>query len=504
MFDFQFECDNTITLIDRPPVVSREIKPVWAEELNILGIDRFFDYPKDCATPLLWVCSTKYYYRGDKVFEIKNLGDDTPPEVKVFPTLYQSFEPINLEALVERNKALLSRLADETVSIIQTALAENAALYDSVVCGFSGGKDSAVLLDLFLRAVGERRLIVSHSNTGMEFSSTEELVQRVFAALPGNCVPIISAADLSPVETWKMIGFPTQWARWCCKVHKSGPSKIFEQNVGAGRVFFLGGQRASESSRRAKYKIVSKGEMGEKVCSPLLQWNSCEIWLYVFYKNLEINTAYKIGSRRVGCVFCPMTAGISRFFSNRSKHDLYKQLKDIAFSQLQEAYLEKIYDENNALKAQRDGFWLKSPPVARFLDDTIEAFSPRNNSSGWLSVVGMDEPENGVYNIEGSNKKTLKSYVLKHLYCVGCGVCAAFCKHDAVAFSPLATGGRIVKIDQSRCVHCFECAFADGGKYPCFVFQRWRLSKAETEKRLEKMKNGEFCPVLSLPKAAEL
>jgi phosphoadenosine phosphosulfate reductase len=53
-------------------------RPVFFEELDLLGLDKHWDYPKSKA-PLLWACDRRYYYCGELVLEAKggNIYDDS-------------------------------------------------------------------------------------------------------------------------------------------------------------------------------------------------------------------------------------------------------------------------------------------------------------------------------------------------------------------------------------------------------------------------------------------
>ena len=52
--------------------VSIPPRPVFFEELNLLGLNTLgWKYP-ECEDPLLWACNKEYYYRGDLVFEAKD------------------------------------------------------------------------------------------------------------------------------------------------------------------------------------------------------------------------------------------------------------------------------------------------------------------------------------------------------------------------------------------------------------------------------------------------
>ena len=52
-------------------------RPVWFEELDLLGLDKLgYVYPQSEA-PLMWAVNKQYFYRGDLVFQAKgaNLYD---------------------------------------------------------------------------------------------------------------------------------------------------------------------------------------------------------------------------------------------------------------------------------------------------------------------------------------------------------------------------------------------------------------------------------------------
>ena len=53
-------------------------RPVFFEELDMLGLDKLgWQYPR-CQEPLLWACNKQYFYRGVLAFDIKgaNIYDD--------------------------------------------------------------------------------------------------------------------------------------------------------------------------------------------------------------------------------------------------------------------------------------------------------------------------------------------------------------------------------------------------------------------------------------------
>ena len=52
-------------------------RPVFFEELDILGFNKYWNYPKS-KKPLLWAIERKYFYSGQEVAEVRgvNIYDD--------------------------------------------------------------------------------------------------------------------------------------------------------------------------------------------------------------------------------------------------------------------------------------------------------------------------------------------------------------------------------------------------------------------------------------------
>lgn len=50
---------------------SKEPRPVYYRELDILGFDQYWNYPKDDKAPLMWAEANNYIYRGRLVAKTK-------------------------------------------------------------------------------------------------------------------------------------------------------------------------------------------------------------------------------------------------------------------------------------------------------------------------------------------------------------------------------------------------------------------------------------------------
>ena len=63
---------------------SKEPRPVYYKELDLLGFNRYWKYKKSDAYPYMWAEANKYYYRGKHVATLNGGTLHTPP-VLVFP-----------------------------------------------------------------------------------------------------------------------------------------------------------------------------------------------------------------------------------------------------------------------------------------------------------------------------------------------------------------------------------------------------------------------------------
>lgn len=273
-------------------------RPVFFEELDILGLDKLgWKYPKS-VEPLLWACDRRYFYCGDEVMIVKggNLYDSPTIEIKD-KGRNLILKPININILKKVNERLLSWIEYEAINfVIDTfrrhsnkridnfkvnddidylQLAERLAkrtkqqhvvikedcdsfdimpldeakeqgkriVYstkvDKVLASFSGGKDSLVLLDLVARALPPSEFVVIYSDTGYELPSSIETYQKVIDRYysKSNDYQFYTARNHQSVEYyWERIGSPSNIHRWCCSVMKTAPLyRLLKELHGTGK-----------------------------------------------------------------------------------------------------------------------------------------------------------------------------------------------------------------------------------------------------------------------------
>ena len=86
---------------------------------------------------------------------------------------------IDVKAMVEANRCMLEIIEQTTVKKILAIYEKYKDRLDLFHVAFSGGKDSAVLLDLVKKALPKGSFVVVFGDTGMEFPDTYDVVEKI-------------------------------------------------------------------------------------------------------------------------------------------------------------------------------------------------------------------------------------------------------------------------------------------------------------------------------------
>lgn len=502
-----------------PLQFSKEPRPVYYQELDILGFDKYWNYAKDDSAPYMWAEANNYYYRGKLVAQTKGGSFFTAPHIILIDDPEPGNGPlqrVDVESMLLKNQEIMEGLIAETIKKVYNTYLEHRDKVDIFHVSFSGGKDSEVTLDIVQRALPHNDFVVVFGDTGMEFPDTYAMVEdaKIKCAQMGISF-YVAKSHMKPADSWRMFGPPTSTIRWCCSVHKTTPQLLLIKDIlkkdNFTEMAFVG-VRADESVRRSGYDYVSYGmkHRGQWSCNPILQWNSAEVYLYIYMNGLRLNSAYKRGNTRAGCLVCPMSTNRNDFLNYRCYPEQTKALTDIIFelntSEQKNSDKQVSYVENNGWKARKNGRdisispkdydesivgsnlvitfknignnyiqWLKTLGSVIYNEDCSRIVIDSHGSSHELSVSYLD---NDYIRVIISNESTASNIIfLKNIrkifrkchYCVGCKVCEANCKFGNLSFDE--RGNVSIK---DTCKHCGQCLDIDTG---CFVYKSLWLSK---------------------------
>ena len=501
---------NSILLVDNEnsSKIIAPPRPVFFEELDLLGFDKFWDYPKD-QEPLLWAIGRRYYYKGELVAEAKGGNIFEPPKI-VLTEKGQNLklEPIDISKVIEKNKEALFVLENEALDFIEHTYKVYKKKKYLFAVSYSGGKDSQVVLDLVTRVVPPSDLIVIFSDTIMEISHTYRNVEETLNEYQKR-YPELKFYVVKPpkptIEFWKEFGPPSRFHKWCCTVIKTAPfgkvlrhvwSKRSDKNDKKRlRILVFEGNRAEESIIRSKYERVRQNikHFYQINAEPIKYWSNTEVFLYIFMRGLLLNTAYRYGMGRVGCSVCPFASFWDEYISKNIDENTIN-----IFLEVINEYAKSLgLSERERIEFIKDGQWKKraggrgittngTMMLLSYDNEAIKAYlkKPRENLLEWLKVAGNvfykynNKSQNkviGELRIGNKNfswemlkvgntlqffinldndpitKEKIKKIIYKATYCVHCEACEAECPTEALKVSPR------VSVNTALCIHCGNC-----------------------------------------------
>lgn len=245
-------------------------------------------------------------------------------------------------------------LEKQAIEILQTFSGD-----EPYQLGYSGGKDSDVILHLAKKAGVQFRAV--HNLTTVDAPETVRYVRSK---------PEVKI-EYPKMSMWQLIVKhktpPTRLFRYCCAELKerSGigkkvvtgvrkaesrkraenqgivtftkPNKEIRQSVddenlrqtAAGGVIVLNYDNA-ETHRM----VESCYRTSKTLVNPILNWDDDYLWWYIRHEGIEINPLYKGGCSRIGCIGCPM-AGKERY-KEFAQYPKYKEAYIRAFDRMLE------------------------------------------------------------------------------------------------------------------------------------------------------------------------
>lgn len=180
MYSYSWDSETGGLLLNSSPLqFSKEPRPVYYKELDILGFDQHWKYDRNDSYPYMWAEANSYFYRGRLVAKTKGGSLYTAPELIMLEEPEPNGAPlrfVDVPAMVEKNHDLLEKLVQDTIKKIYNTYVEYRNKVDVFYVAFSGGKDSVVAFDLVQRALPHNKMKVLFGDTGMEFPDTYDVV----------------------------------------------------------------------------------------------------------------------------------------------------------------------------------------------------------------------------------------------------------------------------------------------------------------------------------------
>lgn len=251
-------------------------------------------------------------------------------------------------------------LEKEAIERIKMASEMSLGYYKKpLICTYSGGKDSDVMLELFRRS--GIPFEVHHSHTTADAPQTVYHIREVFKELELQGIPCNIDYHYLPgggrTTMWNLIPKklmpPTRLVRYCCSVLKE---------TGCENRYIATGVRWEESRKRKNRQefekightikdketftktILINDNIAERrmselcmqqhkmIVNPIIDWKNRDIWDFINSERIETCELYKCGYERVGCVGCPI-AGKKRYkeFADFPK---YKNMYICAFEKM--------------------------------------------------------------------------------------------------------------------------------------------------------------------------
>jgi len=411
--------------------------------------------------------------------------------------------PSDWRTAIEANSKVMERRVRDGVDFVRRLVEDHQDI--PTVVSFSGGKDSLATL-LITRQAG-LDLPVFFIDTGLEFPETVDYVHRLKDELNLDLV-VGKAEEEAFFGNLEFFGPPGKDYRWCCKTNKLGPTvKAIVEHYPDGVLSFIG-QRRYESEQRASKPRVWRNPWtpGQIGASPIQDWTSLHVWLYIFESGVSYNQWYEQGLDRIGCFLCPASdmaelhiarsspsferwESFLRSYAERKglgpewvEHGLWRWKKvppsvmeelkrNIPGFEVTKKEGPRTGEGNLRLRLQ-DGFSpctlgfsiegafsrdLDMDQVASVLNMVGEV--ERGGDEGWCAVGNVTLFREGALIAKGpdqeeirKNVERVRRAVVKAEECVGCGVCIARCKEGALVLMQ----GK-VRVEAALCIHCGKC-----------------------------------------------
>lgn len=491
--------------------------PVFVQEKKILSCIM----GEDLREKNIWYLGSSYYLADGKRFRLPYVDFfKQKKHLEIAEMLREEIinddEIPNLETYLAANERYLHDVlvyeAEEYVTNLVRKLNEDSSKQYMPTVSFSGGKDSTVVSKLVRDALQDERVIHYFGDTTLEFPSTHTYVEQYFREENPFTPMIPSETDNDFFKLCKVFGPPSKFERWCCTIFKTSNLNTEYQNLVGNSLTFLG-IRHSESKERQNYeRTQDHSKIGSQInAMPIIEWYDCDVWLYILYKGIRFNDAYRWGYKRVGCWCCPNNSDWSTMLTEIYCPDLSAKWKNMLYDFAYKTNKSDVEDyvENGKWKTRKGASGLETRNVAiadtpcnlsdrarniiikkKLRPDVLEFIKPfgeltvfDKEDATYITVTekesidqeGNQHPRRKVCELvitwgttvvkvlpaKGTDVQLLvnrlKCQMRKYQYCIRCTACDSICPHGAIN----TMGDGRYEVDEHKCVQnlsaCSRC-----------------------------------------------
>lgn len=328
-------------------------------------------------------------------------------------------------------------LEQRAIELIKMASNMSQRYYGQpIVCTYSGGKDSDVLVTLFERSGVPFE--VHNSHTTADAPQTVYHIRRKFKELEEKGIKC--TIQYPKLTMWQLIPKkkmpPTRTARYCCAYLKEtacsnrmistgvrwdesnarkergsleiiAPKKkgrivlqrndIYEDQEENRQLSLFDeepGETMLMNDNSKKRLMFERCQLKAKsVCNPIVDWTTRELWEYIESEKIPVNELYYCGFDRVGCIGCPIADKKRYFeFSVFPKYrDAYIRAFDRMLIELRNAWSPATGKTPPRWKNGLEVFewWMESDNIAgqMEIEDWLDSLKSMDNLKFWRNKL---------------------------------------------------------------------------------------------------------------------
>ena len=171
-------------------------RPVFYEELHLLGLNTMgWKYP-ECEEPLLWACNKEYYYRGDLVFEAKGANIYDKPTIAFQPGKEKlKLVPVNMKKMLERTKEQMFLCESEAIEFIRDTFDTYSGANRLTEMHASNQIDFEALVEKHEKSTKQKMAIVKEDCDSFDIMPLSEAEKQGKKVLKTTKIDIISGKD---------------------------------------------------------------------------------------------------------------------------------------------------------------------------------------------------------------------------------------------------------------------------------------------------------------------